>query len=153
MSTLVPYVFDLTPANQILDRLDKNFALMSVTQAYGRLTGRTAAVASVCTYTPPSDGTFEIGFNLNITTSTNFNFSANVTYKDETNTSQNVLLLYIGQGTSSLGNIFANVNGAVPYMGIPISIRAKGTNAITILTSGTFTTVTYNVEGWIRQIQ
>jgi len=37
-------------------------------------------------------------------------------------------------------------------MGVPIQIRANSGTTITIGTTGTFTTVTYNAEGSITQI-
>ena len=45
-----------------------------------------------------------------------------------------------------------NTIGAIAYPGVPIQIRAKAATAITISTTGTFTTVTYNVEGIIQQL-
>jgi hypothetical protein len=46
----------------------------------------------------------------------------------------------------------ANAAGAVPYEGVPLHIRAKSGTTITIATTGTFTTVTYNVEGLISLV-
>ncbi len=54
-------------------------------------------------------------------------------------------------------NPFTNIangrsEGAVPYQGLEITIRAKAATTITIATTGTFTTVVYNVEGCIKQV-
>jgi hypothetical protein len=55
---------------------------------------------------------------------------------------------------SAIVTSVANANGAVPYMGITMHLRAKASTTITVRTqaAGTYTTVTYNVEGLIRQI-
>jgi len=45
-----------------------------------------------------------------------------------------------------------NVQGVGAYEGVPLHIRAKASTAITVATTGTFTSVTYNVEGYITQI-
>lgn len=120
--------------------------------ATGRSTAQTAAVASVSTYTVgAADGSFEISANVLITTSTLHNFTATVAYTDEGNTARTVTLQF-----STLAGAFVtamtNAQGAVPYEGVALHIRAKASTAITIATTGTFTTVTYNVEGIIRQL-
>ena len=52
----------------------------------------------------------------------------------------------------TLVTAITNLTGVGPYEGVPLHIRAKASTAITILTSGTFTSVTYNCEGAIQQI-
>lgn len=118
-------------------------------------TGRTAAVASVATYTVgAADGSFLVSANVLITTGTTHNFTVTVAYTDEGNTTRTVTMNF-----SSLAGVLATaitsvagVPGAVPYEGVPLHIRAKASTAITIATTGTFTAVTYNVEGMITQI-
>lgn len=117
----------------------------------GRSTAQTAAVTSVVTYTPPADGSFIVTANVLVTTATAHNFTVTCAYTDEGNTARTVTMPF-----SVLAGTFVtaitNIGGAVPYEGIPIHIRAKASTAITIATTGTFTTVTYNVEGSITQI-
>lgn len=118
----------------------------------GRSTAQTAAVASVATYTVgASDGSFWVSANILVTTSTLHNFTATVTYTDEGNISRTVTLQF-----STLAGAFVtamtNAQGAVPYEGVPLHIRCKASTVITIATTGTFTTVTYNAEGSITQI-
>lgn len=118
--------------------------------AYGRSTAQTAAVASVATFTVgASDGTFEISANILITTSTSFNFNLYCSYTDENNTAQAYPLQF---ATTAFTPNMTNLLGAIPYMGAVLTIRAKAATAITLYTTGTFTNVTYNVEGIIKQV-
>lgn len=118
----------------------------------GRSTAQTAAVASVATYTlPATDGSFLVSANVLVTTATLHTFTATVAYTDEGNTARTVTMQF-----STLAGAFitamTNAQGTVPYEGVPLHIRCKASTAITIATTGTFTTVTYNVEGIITQI-
>ncbi len=118
----------------------------------GRSTAQTAAVASVATYTVgAADGSFRVSANVLVTTATLHNFTVTCAYTDEGNTARTMTLPF-----SVLAGTFVtaitNASGAVPYEGIPVHIRCKASTAITIATTGTFTTVTYNVEGSIEQI-
>ena len=118
----------------------------------GRSTAQTAAVASVATTTlGGSDGSFVVSANVLVTTSTTHNFTVTCAYTDEGNTARTLTFNF-----SSLAGVIAttiiNTGGAVPYEGVPMHIRCKASTAITIATTGTFTTVTYNVEGSIVQI-
>jgi hypothetical protein len=120
----------------------------------GRATGQTAAVASVATYTVgASDGSFDVSANVNVTTSTTHNFTAECAYTDETNTAR-VQTLTLSQLAGVFVTAITNVTGAGPYNGVPLSIRCKASTAITIRTqaAGTYTAVTFNVEGTIAQV-
>lgn len=118
----------------------------------GRSTAQTAAVASVATYTvPAADGSYVVHANVLVTTSTTHNFTVTCAYTDEGNTARTATLNFQVVG-GTIATAIANAGGAVPYMGIPIHIRCKASTAITIATTGTFTTVTYNVEGYISRI-
>jgi hypothetical protein len=120
--------------------------------AAGRATAQVAANASVSTYTNgAADGSFEVSANVLVTTSTLHTFTVTCAYTDEGNTSRVVTLSFSNLAGTFLTSI-ANAAGAVPYEGVPIHIRCKASTAITIATVGTFTTVTYNVEGIIRQL-
>lgn len=119
----------------------------------GRSTAQTAAVASVATYTNGAvDGSFIVSANANITTSTAHSFTTTCTYTDETNTSRVLTMSYSGL-TGTVLTAITNVTGAGPYEGIPVRIRCKASTAITVATTGTFTTVTYNVEADITQVK
>lgn len=117
---------------------------------YGRpANGQTGAVASVATYTVGgSDGSFIVSANGNITTFVAGTFNVTVTYTDETNTSQTLKLNF----STITGTIGIALAASGPFEGIPTHIRAKSGTTITMATSGTFTSLTYNVEGSIIQI-
>jgi len=147
----------------ILDRSlvttsNKTFTLPNVTGTFevrvatGRSTAQTAAVASVTTFTPAVDSSFEISANILVTTSTTHNFTTTCAYTDEGNTARTLTMSFTLVAGGALVTAVDNANGAVPYMGVPQRIRAKASTAITIATTGTFTTVTYNVEASIRQV-
>ena len=120
--------------------------------ATGRATAQTAAKASVATYTVgAADGSFIVSANVLVTTATTHNFTVTCAYTDEGNTARTLTFNF-----SSLAGVLAtaiiNTGGAVPYEGVPLHIRAKSGTAITVATTGTFTTVTYNVEASIIQV-
>lgn len=123
-------------------------------RAIGRSIAQSAAVGSVVTYThTPADGTFEVSANVLVTaTSGTTSVSVTCAYQDEGGTNRTATLSFIRVGGTAIDTLITNANGTVPYHGIPIHIRAKAGQAITLATTGTFTTVTYNVEGIIRQL-
>lgn len=115
----------------------------------GRSTAQTGAVASVATYTVGgSDGSFIVSANANITAFVAGTFNVQVDYTDETNTAR-TLTLNFSSLTGTLGIALA---AAGPFEGIPAHIRCKASTSITVKTTGTFTSITYNVEGIISQI-
>ena len=112
--------------------------------------------ASIAAYTVgAADGTFEVGCNILVTTSTTHTFSCDVTYTDEGNTARTMVLPMEGLAGNFITNgLITNALGAGPYESAVMTIRAKTETAITVRTSagGTFTTVTYNARGIIKQI-
>lgn len=130
--------------------------VLPVVVAKGRATAQAAANASVSTFTVgASDATFEVSANVLVTTATTHDFDVQVTYTDEGNTARTVTLPFrlVGSTTALVASI-VNGNGTVPYLGVPVHIRAKAATVITVITeaAGTYTTVAYNVEGYIKQI-
>ncbi len=118
----------------------------------GRSTAQTAAVATVVTTTlAASDGSMLVSANVNVTVSTLHSFSVQVDYTDETNTAQ-TLTLSFSQLSAAIVSVITNATGAGPYEGLVAQIRCKASTAITVKTTGTFTTVTYNVEATLSQI-
>lgn len=115
-------------------------------------TGRTAAVTSVATFTPAADGTFVVSANVLVTTSTTHSFSVTCAYTDEGNTARTLTLGFTQLSGATLITLITNTTGLGPYESLVYHIRCKAATAITIATTGTFTTVTYNVEGNITQI-
>lgn len=120
--------------------------------AAGRATGQTAAVATVATYTVgAADGSFLVSANVKVVTATAHSFSVVVDYTDESTTARS-LTLNMSVVAGTLSTLITNAGGAVPYSSMPMHIRCKAATPITVKTSGTFTTVNYNVEGVIQQI-
>lgn len=118
----------------------------------GRVTAQAAAAASIATYTVgAADGTFTVSGNVNVTAATTASFTMTVTYTDETNTPR-TLTLNFSNVTGTLLTTITNVTGTGAYEGVPLHIRCKAATAITFATVGTFTSVTYNAEGFITQI-
>lgn len=124
--------------------------------ATGRADAQTAAVATVATYTVGgSDGTFEVAANVLVTASTTHNFTVTVDYTDESNTARSAVIPIWDVDTAAFttnGTITDAASGTGVYYGIPLKLRCKASTAITVKTTGTFTSVTYNVEGSIVQV-
>lgn len=124
----------------------------SVIQAAGRVTAQTAAAAAFSTYTVgAADGSFEISANVNVTASTTHSFTVTCTYTDEGNTARTFTMGFSQLSGAVLAATITNVTGAGPYESPIYHIRAKASTAITFATTGTFTSVTYNAEGIIKQ--
>jgi hypothetical protein len=120
--------------------------------ASGRVTGQTGAAAAFSTYTVgAADGSFIVSANINVTASTTNSFTCTCTYTDETNTSR-TLTMNFSSVTGTFLTTITNALGVGAYEGVPLHIRAKASTAITFATVGTFTSVTYNAEGIIQQI-
>ena len=118
----------------------------------GRSPGAVAAVASVATYTVgAADGSFLICANVNVTAVVTASFTVNCVYTDETGASRTSVLTFSQITGTTLFTITA-VTGTGAYEGVPLHIRCKASTSITLNTTGTFTSVTYNVEGFITQI-
>jgi hypothetical protein len=112
-----------------------------------------AASGTICTFTPAADGTFQLGANVLVTTSTTHTFTVTVAYTDEGNTGRTLTLTF-SQVSGTLLTAITNVTGLGAYEGVPLIVRAKGGTAITIQTAagGTYTGVVYNASAFITQI-
>lgn len=122
-------------------------------QGAGRVTAQSAAAASVATYTVgASDASFLVSANVLVTASVTNSFTATCAYTDEASNARTLTLTFSNVGGTFLTTI-TNVTGTGAYEGIPLHIRAKASTAITIATTGTFTSVTYNAEGIISKLQ
>lgn len=118
--------------------------------AYQRRIGEIAALPSLATYTlGGADGSFIINANVNVTTSTTHNFTTRCNYVDETNTNRSVILGFAQLTGATWITAITDVTGAGPYHSASYPIRCKAGTAITLFTTGTFTTLVYNAEGSI----
>lgn len=123
--------------------------------ATGRVTAQAAANASVSAFTVgAADASFEVSANVLVTTATTHAFTVTCAYTDEGNTARTVTMPFVLVAGSAIVTSVANGNGTVPYLGLPIHIRAKAATTITIATAagGTYTTVAYNAEGIVKQM-
>lgn len=137
-----------------LATLDANTRLTLAERGFvtGRAAAQTAANASVATFSVGgSDASFIVSANVLITAVTNASFNVTVSYTDESTTSRTTTFT-LSQPDASLHSTLTNATGANTYQGIPLHIRCKASTSITIATSGTFTDITYNVEGAIYQV-
>src|SRR5437667_798602 len=114
-----------------------------------RQTAQTAAIASLLAFTVgAADGLFRIQGNVNITTFVAGTFNMTVAYTDETNTARTLTLNF----SSLTGTLGVAIAAAGPFEGIPTVIRCKASTTITVATSGTFTSLTYNAEAMLEQL-
>lgn len=124
-------------------------SIVPAAPTFGRFTAQTAAKATVATYTPSVSGDFYVSATVTVTTSTVYSFTATCTYKDGGGTTRTLTLPFSSLAGTPL-TVIANAGGAVDYPGLPVLIHAASGTPITIATTGTFTTVTYNVTGAIE---
>lgn len=118
-------------------------------RASGRVLAQTAAASSVATVTVgAADATYLVCANALVTAFVAGTFNITCAYTDEGNTSR-LLDLTV---TSLVGVLGIAVAAAGVFSGVPAQIRCKASTTITIATSGTFTSLTYNAEGMIAQI-
>lgn len=130
-----------------------NGVLIGGTPATGRSAGAVAAVASVAALTVgAADTSYDVQANVNVTVATTHNFTVTCVYTDETNTSRTLTLGFAQiAGATYIQNI-TNLTGTGPYHSAVYPIRCKAGTTVTIATTGTFTAVTYNVEGLIEAV-
>lgn len=142
-----------TQLTRFLTRLQASVGLGAPTfAAQGRTVGAVAAVTSVATHTPAADGSFIVSANILVTTATNHSFTTTVTYKDTGGTARTLTVPFVLVAGTAITTTIGNASGTVPYHGIPLHVRAQAGTAITVATTGTFTTVVYNVEATIQKL-
>jgi hypothetical protein len=117
-----------------------------------RLTAQVAAAATVVSLAiGAADATLRICADVNVTVSTTHSFSVEVDYTDETNTARTLTLPMI-RLAGSIVTLITDTTGVGPYSATSTTIRCKAGTTATMKTLGTFTTVTYNVEGSFEQL-
>lgn len=116
-----------------------------------RSTGQTGAKTLTAFTVGGADASFIISSNVNITSSTLYSFTVTCTYTDETNTSR-TLTLNFSQLSGTFVQTLTNALGAGVYEGVPMHIRCKAGTTITIASVGTFTTLVYNIEQSIIEL-
>lgn len=119
--------------------------------AISDLTGQTAAVSNVITYNTPSPGgTYRIGGYINITAASASTITLKVTYTDENSNSvtQIIPLTLASTGAISTTAVAISNNSATD-----IQIRVLGSTAITVLTTVTGVSRTYDVGATIESLR
>lgn len=119
---------------------------VTIVSLASRKTGVTGATSFTAYSVGAVDTTFMVSFNVNITTATSFTFHVQCAYTDETGTPRTLILPYTPISGVPSSTSMTDGDGAVPYHGSALQIRAKASTTITISTVGTFTTVVYNFE-------
>ncbi len=109
----------------------------------------TNSTATFTTYAVGPDGSYWVSANVNITTSTVFNFTVTCTYTDETGTLRTQTMPFVNLAGTVITAI-TNAAGATAYEGVPIHIRCQALSTITVATAGTVTGVVYNFEDRIN---
>lgn len=119
--------------------------------ASGRATAQAAANASVATFTVgAADGSFQVWMNMNVTAATGIATTMTCTYTDESNAAR-TMIFPVQQVAGTLVAAGA-VTATGAWETVVMPIRCKAATVITLLTAaGTFTGVTYTVEGFICQ--
>lgn len=148
--TIVPLPIDPNTGNLLVTAVigSGGSTVLSVSGT-GRLVAQTGAAASVATVTVgSSDASYYASANVNVTTTGTFGITAVCTYTDETGTSRSLTMSFSTTGGSIVNGISA-VAGLAAYAGLPVHVRAKAGTTITVSTTGTFTSVTYNVEAYV----
>jgi hypothetical protein len=119
--------------------------------ASGALTGQTGNVASVAAYTATaSGGLFVIKGDMTVTAASSLLLQMEVTYTDEQSNAITLPLNFCNATTGLIGAGAITTTGTYP--GIPVTIRAKASTAITVKTVGV-TTGTYDAYATISQEQ
>lgn len=128
---------------------------LAAVSASARSVGAVAAVASVAAITVgAADASFLVCANVNVTASVTHTFTVTIAYTDEGNTGRTLVVTFTQVAGGTTLTAITNVTGVGPYEGIAQLIRCKAGTTITVATAagGTYTSVTYNVEGLIVQV-
>lgn len=166
IATMSPYTGPdgpLTALANLRGRTDANGYLLTTTGAGlfnpivvadTRTLAQSGAVATVATYTVGStDATFDVSSTVTITAGTAFNFQVQASYTDESNSAR-VLPLWFTTAAGAFPGTIQFSDGLGIRAGMPSRIRAKAATTVLLQTqaAGTYTGVTYNIEGIIMRI-
>ena len=86
------------------------------------LTGQTAPVASVVTFTPATTGVFQAGGGLVVTSYTSGSITLQVSYTDDSGTARTATMIF--QTTAGTATTSAGATGA--FFGNDLNFRAQG---------------------------
>jgi hypothetical protein len=116
-----------------------------------QLPSQTGAV-NILSNTPNFNATWTLQFYVLVTTATNHSFTMTCAFTDSNGSARTATLNFFLVAGGALTQTIANAAGAVPYMGIPFTFRSQLNQSIVVATTGTFTTVTYEIGAALVQI-
>ncbi|MGI0085812.1 MAG: hypothetical protein ACREBQ_12095 [Nitrososphaerales archaeon] len=127
----------------------KNLGVTLTVADSGWLTGNTGLVSSLASYTVGgNDADFEASFFLVIIAFTSGSVSCTVNYTDPTNTIRNATVSLTNNVTGATTSVIqggGDMSGSAPF-------RAKAGTTITLQTSGTPTSLTYDIIAKIKEV-
>lgn len=117
-----------------------------------RLQGQSTAVSGLVNQTVGAlDATYVLYANVYITSGSSFSFNTLCSYTDEGNNARNAAFNFSIPGTNTLNPLISNAGGSVPYMSGALCVRCKAASTLSVVTSGTFTTIGYNIDcSWVQ---
>lgn len=120
--------------------------------ATGRAVAQSAANASVSTFiVGASDASFAVSMNMNVSAATGIATTLTCTYTDESGTGRTMIFPVAQLAGSFI--VAGAITGTGAWESPVLHIRAQAASTITLLVAtGTFTGVTYTVEGIIQQL-
>lgn len=160
MFTVNPDNFDVA----LVDKFNRPLVVVSKTtgaatfvggRSNGQALAQAAANAGFCSHqVGNADALFRVAANVLVTTATTHSFNVECAYTDHGGTARTLILSFTLVAGAAIVVLVANGAGAVPHHGIPVVIRAKANTTITLRTAagGTYTTVVYDVAGFIEQL-
>jgi len=115
-----------------------------------RLVGRTAAatISTAAYVASTGDTSYEVSANVLVTTYSSGTFTVTCSYTDDSGTSRTLTLNF----SNSAGTIGTAIAAADAFTGLFQHIRCKGGTTVTIASTGTFTSLTYNIGASLRRL-
>jgi len=121
--------------------------------AYERRVGQIAALTGLASYSVPAaaDVTLLATFEIMVTVSGTHSFQTNLIFTDTGGTGRTIQLDSAGVNAQYDVQV-GQAQGAVPYCGRLYSVRCKAGTTVSFTTTGTFTSVTYEMSGTFLQV-
>jgi hypothetical protein len=114
----------------------------------GHAYAQTGAVTTVASYaTGGANGEYWVSANVNVTTYSAGTFTVTCAYTDENSTPRTLTFNF----STTAGVLGTAIAAAGAFEGLVMHIKAAASTSITIATTGTFTSLTYDVSAVIAQ--
>ncbi len=115
-----------------------------------RKTAQTGSVSLSAYTVGATDETLELSSNVLVTSSTTYSFQVLCDYTDEGGTSRTDTIFFFKP--TAIISLIQDAAGAISFNGIPMHMRCKSGTTVTPYTTGTFTSVTYNIEYKLKKL-